>query len=1233
MLLHFVVLVSLSWPHVTGTGNADQKDEPFDQLATASEKQEFRDQLITSIVDTTVHYENSNGFVPMVASPLPELKQDSALPPLESNNVTSNGQNNSSTVEELDNIEDDPAYSTEARIFLNLPNNRRSFEYQANQNEFELLKVRNNTPVVANYPDTYEDPRSDENDDKTRSRHRTQGKGQKIENYMGNYGTVTPENFHNSPKDNEKKNQEKVTNYHQQRVLNYDGQSKQPRPTVASIPRPNQEISLFLNTKNNDHYDSESSSSQIAKNHRFSRPVVVAEPDYKLDRPSSDEYQNSRVLDSVQSAEAMNRYMMDNRNGRYRSEEDSGDASEDEYVEYTERPRKIQKSRRRPNDSKRLPKEHRGSHDDSTEYEIHGKRHHASRTKSHRHRTRGNSWTNNDDQDQDDSYEDTRQDERLSETRHKSQSSKFKPSPSWNQISPNLEISHSSGIEIGQLEKPKLIVPVNLVRLANFNHATAIGNSQGFDVSNAVLRNIVPAVGNPNDNAVSQDVKVKVSTPVPDVIVGQNNFQNQMYSNDQNKYYKPQYVSSTAAPVLAVAQDGQGMATPRPNQMPQLIVPQPTLQTVPTLMQTPVNLDYIQVNPHGIQGQSAIGGSLQPLPTMSTITPTPINLITAETQNKKMLPGAANTNFLASASLSVGQNEQTNNGDSYYSQDLNNQQNLKQGWYQQMNAPKMKAYIQTHLLPVLQSVPTFATISANGQDQNQQYTGYENNAKPALAYQSIDNAESNGNGNANASPGIISNAHLPHVGTRNVEIVNPNIKPSPVDTIINSYEAMHYPAAVLTTSIPMFTATGFVTARPAVLSPTTEPANVHSFANSLTEIGAKNNQANNDLKAYQSQNRPMFNPINFVPNVEVVRNQDALNSKLHANEPLQQNLNLVPLIPGGNFFKPSFTSHSELYQKPKLSSDLATYAEQMFKESLKTMYNSQKWNNDRNRRQNVTEADVIRLRNELQRLKASLYDSRNKDHEAHHSETNVQTAELPNKKPDPELVAAFEQMLKNHPKEYNFRGKPHRHRRPEKYRETKHIKDFMTPPHQRLKGHHFEKPGKKRPGPRFRNHHHGPRPHHRSNLSPKAGSLEVSGSNIDPVHVEGFPQYETIHDSRQFRKGSYSSASHERNNSPNGKHYKGFDGKESSYNQPKMHNLFGLLMKNKQLPSGNNPNYFRDKDQLKQFLDDEKRRMEQQFFGDTFKDQAYRTGTQGPLYSNLGQASNARRSLPEKRIV
>ncbi|KAK1123136.1 hypothetical protein K0M31_008769 [Melipona bicolor] len=1299
--------------------------------------------------------------------------------------------------QETNDLENNPVYSTEARIFLNFPNlstNRRSFEYQGSQNEFDLLKVTNGTPVIAAYSNLYEEqPSIGENGDKSpRSspKRKAHGKGQRMENYVGNHGTAVSESnadspysfyySHNSAKDEEKKSsdQEKVaSNYQQQVSYGSHGQSAsgQNGPTASSFSRLNDEVSVFLKTNTKNH-GVDSPSPQVAGNHRFSRPVVVAEPTYKFDQSSSvsdlnaDDYQTSRVIDSA-SSEVLHRYTMNDRDSKFRSDENSRDVSEDDYAdEYTERPRRVQKSRRRPNNSsKRLPKEHRGNLDDSAEYESQGKRHRSSRTKSHRHRARGNSWT----EDRDNSYEDAT---RLlgSEIRHvKSQSSKFKPSNGWNQISPNLEISHSSGVEIGQLEKPKLVVPVkvNLVPVTNFDHATAIGNSQGFDVSNAILRNIVSATPlttsapevSTMENAIGNDGKI-VSTPLPDIIVGQNNLHNSMHAilpsaNEQTRFstnLKPQYVSSTVAPVFAVTpslspnlqslsiQDARGAATSRPaivtasnqvssNHVPQLILPQPTYQTISTLVQTPViSPDYIQVNPHGMHGQNPIGhGNLQvqPLPTMSTIvTPTPqtipvtnINLITSESQNKKtLLPGSSNTNFLASASLAVGHDDQRqmSNGNSYYLQNSNAasdiQPQVQGGLYQQtlknVNvAPKTRTYLQTtHLLPsVFNSVPTFTALSANTpqmfseqqnvqgtnfvlqqpREQGQQYArqniGFDGSAStlrnvklPSLVYQMIDSTAGHSAANintVNASPGvsgIVGNAHLPHIGTRNVEIVNPNIKPSPIDTtIVNSYESMHYPAAVLTTSIPMFATTSFVTAKPTVLSQTVGSTNIQNVLNAMT---MDNEATTNDLKAYQSQDRPVFNPINFVPNIDVVKNQSALNSKLHASEPLQPSLNLVPLLPGGNFFKPSFNAQSELLVKPKLSSDLETYAEQMFKESLKTIYNSQKWNNDRrpgSNRHNVTDStsDIAKLKNELQRLKASLYDSRrSKDQlDAHHSETKIQTSELPSKKPD-ELIAALEQMLKKNKNpldsSHAFHGnnKPYRYKPvdQEKYnfgsngdlRDTKHVRDFLTPPHlnsHRTKNHFHNKPGKKRPGPtRFNNHkhnhHHRPRSNPRSNLLHKSGGLDsgASGSNIDPVHTDGFPKYENTQDSRHFRKGSpfdlhasSSSLSYEKNNFPKStKPYKALDDKENVYNHPKVHNFLGLLMKNKQLPNGQT-RYFHDRNQLKQFFEDETQRTQQQFYDDTLRDYFYKASND-MMHSNFGQIdSNGRRISSGKKAI
>ncbi|XP_015439474.1 PREDICTED: uncharacterized protein LOC107194370 [Dufourea novaeangliae] len=1408
-----VVLLSLSWAHVIGAGD---ESAILDQIATASEtvirtekpeqKQEkLQDQVLSTIPNTTVHYENSNGFLPMVASSTSKtpdsLDKVDATGNVRTNSL--NESNNSSvSVEadediderESDEIENDPAYSTEARMFLNFrhlnTNNRRSFEYQDGQNDFELLKVKDDTPVVANYPHFFEVPSSSETEEeatKSSPRHRSKEKGKKLEGYPENYGTILSRpneglainNNHNinnhyyPAKDNEKASQEKVaSNYHQQNAMNNDGHrhSRGNASATSSLSRTNQEMTNPVTisvTNYGSVYDNVAAPSQPTNQNRLSRPVVVAEYSFEQSRPpvpGGDDYMTSRAINS-DSSEVPHDTIND-RDGRFRSDEDSRDVSDDgEYMEYTERPRRIQKSRRRPSsidNQKRLPKEHRGSRDYSAEYQNQGKRHHSTRTKPHKQRTRGNSWADDHrHRHQDESYDETKYDSGMSETRSQ-QNSNFKPGNTWSQISPNLEISHSSGVEIGQVEKPKYIVPVNvnLVPVTNFDHATAIGNSQDFDMSNAVLQNIVSAtpgntVSTPTpmmstpDGAFGHDTEIRVSTPVPDIIVGQNSYQNSMHAvvphmNDQNKFptnLKPQYVSSTVTPVFAVTpsvnhnfqsfpiQNVQGTVTPRTTyinqlqQVPtshgnihQLIVPQPTLQTVPTLVQTSVQSPSdlnIQVNHHGMQGQNLVNhGNLQvqSIPTMSTVTSTPqpvpvtkFNLVTAEPQSKKSLYSGSTANFLATASLAVGQNDQrqSSNSNSYYLQNPNTQQIFKQqgGVYQVKNvniAPKTKTYIQTtHLLPaVLQPLPTMTTITAGTQqvmperhtvqgtnfvvqsspDQMQQFvnnnevSATKNFNLPSMTYQMIDNHGSHSSSNVNTLntytgvSGTAENAHLPYVGTRNVEIVNPNIKPSPVDaTIINPYETMHYPTAVFTTPIPMFATTSVVTARP-MMSTTTDSSNVHSLVNSLTEMGSKNNLVIGDTKTYQSQDRPVFNPINFVPNTDVVKNQNALNSKLHATEPLQQNLNLVPLIPGGHFFKPSFSSHSELQAKPKLNTDLETYADQMFRESLKTIYNSQKWNNDRKpgaHRQNTTDlTDITKLKHELQKLKASLSDSkRNKDHEAHYSETKTQTADFPSKKPD-ELLAALEHMLKTHPTDsfngYHGSGRPHRHRRPSDsdkytfgsnsdYRDTKHVRDYMTHSQSgshRGKGHYHDKPGKKRPnsGPTRHsgpNHFHGPRSHHRHNLSPKSGGLETSATNSDPVHAHR-PQFENFFDSghsrSEFNKNPFDSFASFSNSQPENtkesKSNKG--GKDRGINHPRMHNFFGLLMKNKQLPVGGTPNYFRDEDQLNQFFEDEKQRSQQQFYVDNLRDYLHKY-SEGNSYSTLGRSGiDVRRSLIEK---
>nr|XP_012226772.1 PREDICTED: uncharacterized protein LOC105674788 [Linepithema humile] len=1249
--------------------DADLKgEEIFDQIATASENvgysvrrpnadSNLEEQLPSapSAVDASVHYENSNGFVPMIPSASPS-HDDPESSPLQ---IDDPEQQDSNESEESDativvsargssetqaekKFEEDLAYSSEARIFLNDPGsltNRRSFDFQEGKlNEFELLKVNNDTPAVANYQQFYENVRSTVNTnggdangepvDASSSGRTSDGK--RTESYAHNYVRPTVQSqqvneedpyaqfySYNNMQDMKKTTyeQEKVAgNYHPQDTVNHNaGHGQNAAPTLPSSSRTNYEVNELANSGTYDNI-----AEQSRARHRFSRPVVVAEStdfsDQAQSGVSDNDQRTSRNLESSNSEES----------GEYSSE-------------YIERPRiRIQKSRRRPypDTSRKLPKEHRGTTQGSAEEDK--QKYNPAKLKSQRYRIKTNPWVNDPSANQDESVEDIKHTDIKSA---KARGSKSKHN-AWNQISPNLEISHSNGIELDHTGKPKYVV--NLVPVASFDHATALDNSQGFDMSNAMLQNIVTAAP-------------VLSTPVPDIIVGQNSFQSPVHTvfvsqpgQNGKDTLRATYLPSTMTPVFAVTSSLnptlhnvrlQNNVTPRTaftvtpaptSVVQQLLVPQPTVQTYSNFLQTPLqtNSGYqIQLNPHGLQGQSLFGhGNLQGLSTEPTTLLTgssmPEGRNNVDSQNKKNAYTVSGGNILTTASMTVGQNDQkTINGNSYYLQNHNAQ-------VKDIETPRTKTYVQaTQMVPTLLQIPTqqdakqyIKLQSGSMEDAVQQLQAQINkqlvkNTK-LIALQSADNAGSHSNNvDVNALTG---NAHLPNVVTKNVEIVNPNIKPSPIDTTMNAY----YPTAVLTTPIPIFS----------TISPVTQTVALQNYVNSLTESGAKAKHLGADLKTAQNQERPMFNPINFVPNIDILKNQNTLNNK-PTNEHLQQGLSLVPVMPGGNFFRPSLAAQSELVAKPKLTSDLQKYAEEMFKESLKTMYNSQKWNNDRRpqlNNQNGSESDIAKLRLELQKLRASLSgDSRFRDIlEAHQSE-NIHSTDTPKssdkKKQDP-LIATLEQLLKTKPRGpiHIFHGvsRPGRKRKPgepnfspdfhDDFTSNTHTMEFLTPPrnHFHSKGPYHEKL-KKRPIPsRYKN---GPRkPIRPSNSPPRNhGLLDASASTINIVLPDDDPPYnkapfehdnldsDSRHQPSFDRYPTFTTSSPEtigsflRELKTSKNRIKDYD-----INHPRMHNLLGLLMKNKQLPTRSAQNYFRNKDQLRQYFESEKHRLQQQYYED-----------------------------------
>lgn len=416
-----------------------------------------------------------------------------------------------------------------------------------------------------------------------------------------------------------------------------------------------------------------------------------------------------------------------------------------------------------------------------------------------------------------------------------------------------------------------------------------------------------------------------------------------------------------------------------------------------------------------------------------------------------------------------------------------------------------------------------------------------------------------------------------------VEIQNPNIniKPSPVDvTGINQFGTInHYPGAVLTTPIPIFsTAASFITPRAVVASTGLEPISIQSYVDSLTQIGAQNNQA-----TVRAQNQPSYNPMNFVPNVDLINSQSFLNGK---TDPLPPNLDLVPVVPGGKFYKHSPVAQAELVNKPKLSSDLEKYAEEMFKESVRTIYNTHKWNSDK-RYKDHGSADIIdldRLKGELDRIKASKYGK--EPLEAHHSETKFHAVE-PSKRPGLS-VAALEELFKS-----NFKLNSDTQTIRPGIGEVTKLNDYLTPPRINSfvsKSKFVDKPvNKKRPS-KVRQHS---RPSSHTSHSSRPAGPEASASN-HVSYAYRRPRYHRNHYADYKATKNYDNYPTFTTSTPDDIFSHNSKNDNFDFNHPRTHNLLGLLMKNKQLPTGSSAstsNFFREEDDYKQYLDSDQRRI------------------------------------------
>lgn len=1115
----------------------------------------------TSTERVTVHYENSNGFMPIVV--LDHRRKNVVTKPKET-------QKKSESV-----LENDPVYSLEARMFLNLPlsgANRRNFDSGDRRSDLELLKVDSNTPAIANYQEFYENVQSviNQNQDpadigkKKVSRARGKFGNKQMQNVDisdsgGSYNRHFPANSYNSNQFKSNYDTEKVnSNHHQQDMSVYNFQRN-----VASkekpVPRTHTRLTSGIEKKSKSEVHKLHAEEWNNKNHLTD--VEDDEPsNYSLEQQTQRSTISSVSGDSISNIpnSSPNIYVQENFNmgtsRHYERSEDSQGISDEDYVDVTEKPRRIHKSRRRPQTaelSRKLPKEHRYSQDSDDR-----KRQNLSRAKQ-RHRQR-----NKNHYDDDGRYQ---MDESHEEKLESSESDTNMDTNSWSQVGSNLEVSHSNGYQVDQIEKPKLLVPVNLVPFTQFDHQNALGSSQGFDVNNAMIQNLgggmIISTAPPFSSTPQSMLKNGPSSKVPDIIMGQSSMQNPV-SVLLPQSPTPRSASTTTprsifASASTIAPTYQQIAL---NHLPaNILLPQQSLQTVSNLIP---NSD-IQIQPHGIQGQNIV--SLQNIPIVSSTTPISQKLST-------------DGHYLATASLAVGDAQKSNQKTIYQTQmvpallhtgviNLNHQ---NQDSFV-VARPKDNAQIQKATNDAFLS----SMKDLQMQIQRNQLNSYQGTSNQGANLDSIGSASNNIN-TMNSFAGIpisIIRTQLPVMGSKNVEIINPHIKPSPIDfTILNPVTPVNQYAAMYTTPVPVIS-TGFMTSRPVAA---TAGDNVHlsNYVDSLTEYGAKS---------------PPSSLFNFVPD-------DSLKAQSNKN--------------------------SRGSSKSNLKSEIAKYAEEMVRESFKTMYNSQKLNNDRRVPGNISLVDsseLAKLRNELLRLKPTGSDSKSpKDVlEAHQTENKIRTSNSrPSKNHSQKPAFSMEQIehiLKDDMNFYtDYYGK-------QEFEDGKNYKinDYLTPPKPNSflsKSPFHDKPVKKRPGQRPPGHSRS-RPRKPGGWNSKPHGLETAASNnyefgFDPPRFRNRPHFDyEYHDYRPGRHSKYRQKNRAFNNfstyssSLMENEQKALGKDLYDINNPRFHNLLGYLMKNKRLPNGIPQNYLssRDNDNFVKILEVEKQRIDNQFYNDALQ--------------------------------
>lgn len=1426
------------------SGSLESTDDAMDQMATSSfikmrnltrNNSTLERPLMRDVDITTIRYENSNGFVPITpeAHTVTTVEETSYAENLLDRNFSSEKhlslfiKNPDDSMERVDEpLERNPFYSSEARIFLSLTkpfSNRRSSNARDSTDDFELLKINDDTPSVASYQNFYnslnpESSRSSrDRETGTQNLQREFYEDQRTQNMdkinveNTNRGENYPLNNQNNPATEDQRNaasgashryysysqmnegRNNVNNgysYPKSENIDYNSKMNDNNSHVRNFQQQNydrlQGYRHLINiNNNNDNQQNSQITSQPTditfrqkhpskQNSKFvgkQNPTARIKPSISQNGGLKKAAQN--LSPSPRQEEAVSYFEHAALFNRDESVDKTGDedASDEnyEYVEVTEKPKRFRKQRKRPSqssrDSGRLPKEHRDFEEE--EESSSGKRKTRFRQKTRSNKIRGNSWLDDEDESGEEDFDSTAQGTVDSENRNRQRLDVQNRRPkenTWSNVSPNVEISHSSGIEIDEIGKPKLVLPVkvNLLPVANFDHRTALGNSQGFDISNAVLHNFVTAtpitfgtirpvagIANTPQNIFGQNVvktlqnlqnqNLKVQTSAPDVIVGQNAFHNSVQtilmpqvspqnyqtqfklaqnernafpSNGQNSFpqnpnpsfnllqHQQQQQQQQNPPTQNVPTNSPVVQNPVyiPNQnMAQSFQnfhlnqvqnqgqsnlqtndPHPTPQTFENYQQQTSSYN-VQVNPRGLQGHSLPANQNLYTPQSAIVfptTPIPIfvqsgNIDGTSSQGKRNFVSGSNGQFLASASLTVG--EQTQNQISH--QNLRPQQtleNYQQSFRQDNVFPKIKTFNQI-------AEASQAPLNSNGQqqfgrdnqaeqfsqasnaiaqtykDQNQQILKvaneiFESTLERLKQLQKNQNfrpsrPESSQNlfGQDIAAGLRETEPRVQNTGVKNVEIVTPNSFSNPFENS-NGFNGLS-----LTTPFPIFATTGF---DPSLRSPIGQASSINGYVNSLTEIGAKGKDLKTSSTTSSWPNSSdfrfspvLFNPINFVPNLETLKNQNTLNSK-HSNgrDTPFQGLNLVPIIPGGNFYKHSYNAQEDLFSKPKLSSDLQKYAEEMFKESLRTMYNTQKWNNDHKAQSSEISSVTTspQVKDELRNLKFSAPDIKPSKQilEAHYTESGAKDADIQSQKKLPSKIQDLGEILKpdfNLPppiafEPVKFYYKPNIHlTRPtmsdlnnpdfkfeSDFGGADYIHDFLIPPKPNAfiskspfnDGAPKRRPRPKKPTSDPEKVKFSRRPEPSSPRPSSTGVVETASSNIAHYNFPfDTPRQEFLYNRPSFdQEDSDFDPDHQNSHSLiRGNNFQSrYPSLTTSYplaedslkpsfqkydfNHPRMHNLMGLLRKNKRLPAGRSQNYFEKKEDMEVRFEDRKPR-------------------------------------------